>query len=248
MRASERLTATRRGPAGIAIPTFIIILLAIDLALAIAYAGHFVLGNPSTTLRHFLDLDGEEDLSTWYSSVQWFCVGAVFWVFAERNVVRVHIRSWLLVLLPVIFLTFSLDEVAGIHEFLGHESDALFPSGRRDASPFSTTGLWFLAIGIPFVILFAALIVSLRPLLARSRRAAKLLLVGMSLFLLAAVGVEALSNFVTPGSFAGMIQVVVEELTEMVAATLVMWSGYELLRDPARHGASGGREPDLDAK
>ncbi len=219
---------------GIGIPTFVIILLGVDLALVIAYAGHFLLGRPSVTLRDFLDLDGEANLPTWYSSLQWFCTGSLFWVFAERNVMRVHIRSWLLVVVPVIFWTFSLDEVAEIHEFLGKLSDVLFPSGTRDATLLSITGLWFLAIGIPFAILFAALVTSLRPLLARSMRASKLLVVGMCVFLLAAVGIEALSNFFTPGSFAGMLQVAVEELTEMVGATLVLWSGYELIRDPAR--------------
>lgn len=234
MRATERLTATRRGPGGIAIPTFVILLLGVDFALAIAFAGHFLLGNPSTTLRHFLDLDGEADVSSWYSSVQWFCVGLVFWVFAERNVTRARFRSWLLVLLPVIFFAFSLDEVAGIHEFLGKESDRVLTGGTRDATLLPTTGLWFLVIGIPFIILFAALVASLRPSLTRSTCAAKLLVVGMCLFLLAAVGVEALSNFVTPESFAGMLQITVEESAEMIAATLVLWSGYELIRDPAR--------------
>jgi hypothetical protein len=234
MRSSERLTATWRGPAGHAIPAFVVVLLGVDLAFAIAFAGYFMLGQPFRTLIPFIDLDGEANLPTWYASIQWFCVGSVFWVFADRNVVRDRIRSWPLVLLPVIFVAFSLDEVAAIHEFLGVLSDHLLPTGSRYATLLSSTGLFFLVVGIPFAILFAALVVSLRPLLVRSARGARLLVVGMSLFLFAAVGIDALSNFVTPGTFEGMLQVTVEELTEMVAATLVLWSGYELIRDPGR--------------
>ena len=54
---------------------------------------------------------------------------------------------------------------------------------------------------------------------------------GMALFLFAAVGLDALSNFTTDGTLAATIQVLTEEVTEMVAATIVLWGAYELATD-----------------
>lgn len=233
MRGPERLTSIWKGPSGRSIPGFVVVLLGLDLALGLIYLAYYLLGRPFEPLANFIDLDGEANLPTWYSSIQWFCVAAVLWVFAERHFVRAQIRSWLLLLLPAIYLAFSLDEVATIHEWLGLLSDALLPNGTREGTLLSSTGLFFLVIGLPFGILFAGLVVALRPHLARSRRAFVLLVTGMVLFLTAAVGVDALSNFVTEGSFLGTLQVEIEELTEMIAATIVLWGGYELIRNSA---------------
>jgi hypothetical protein len=233
MRAPERLIGAWKGPSGIVIPRFVVILLGVDLALALGYLAYYLLGRPFDPLARFIDLDGEANLPTWYASIQWFCVSAALWVFAERQFVRPQIRSWLLFLLPAVFLAFSLDEVAGIHEWLGGHSDAVMPNGTRADSPFSKTGVYFIVIGVPFVILLVGLIAAVGPYLARFPRAFALFSVGMATFVTGAIALDVLSNYVTADSLPGVAQVTIEELTEMIGATVVLWGACELVRGDA---------------
>jgi hypothetical protein len=224
------------------IPRVVAFLFGLDLGLALVYFANYLLGRPVDPLTTFIDLDGEANLPTWYASIQWFGVSAALWVFAERQFVRSQIRSWLLVLLPAVFLAFSLDEVAGVHEWVGGRSDALLPSGTRAASPFATTGIYFIVIGAPFVILFAGLIIAIRPYLGRFPRAFALLAAGMGVFMTGAIAFDVVSNFVTRDSLPGVVQITVEELTEMVGATVVLWGAFELLRGrPDLRRAANGR-------
>lgn len=213
------------------VPRFIWVLIAIDLALGLAYLAYFLIGHPYEPLTKLIDLDGEANLPTWYSSVLWFGVAYLTWVFAQRHVVRSRIRTWFLFALPLVFVLFSLDEVAQIHEHVGVLSDALLPSGTREATLVSRTGLFFLFVGVPFVIVFIGLLAAVRPFLAERPGAFLKLVAGMAVFVFAAVGLDALSNFTTEGSLAAIVQVLVEEVTEMIAATIVLWGAYELVSE-----------------
>lgn len=192
------------------------------------YLVDYALGRPFASFSNFIDLDGEKNLPTWWSSIQWFCVAAAFWVFAIRGVERRPSRSWLLLILPAIFLAFSLDEVATIHEYVGNLSDALLPNGERATSLVWKTGLFPILFGVPFAILFAGLLTAMLPFLARFPRARNRLLGGMALMLIAQIGIEALSNFLVPGSPAATLEIAVEEMGEMIGSTIVLWGSVEL--------------------
>ena len=209
-------------------PRWVVGLIAIDVGLTLLYLIDYALGRPFAPLSHFIDLDGEANLPTWWSSIQWFCVAAAFWVFAIRNVERRPSRSWLLLVLPAIFLAFSLDEVATIHEYVGYMSDVLLPNGERDTSLVSHTGLFFILFGVPFAILFAGLVTAILPFLARLPRARDRLVAGMALMLIASIGIEALSNLLVPGSPAATLQIAVEEMSEMIGSTFVLWGSVAL--------------------
>jgi hypothetical protein len=137
-------------------------------------------------------------------------VAADYWVFATRNVTWRSRRSRLLVLLPTIFMASSLDEVTGIHEYVGYLSDALLPNGERDTSLVSQTGLFFLIVGIPFGMLFAGIAAVVVPFLSPNPR--------------------GLSNLFAPGSGWATIEIAVEELTEMVGASVVLWGGLAFIQ------------------
>ena len=211
------------------VPRFIKVLFATDIAFGVIYLGYFLIGHPYAPLAKLIDLDGEANLPTWYSSMQWFCVAYVLWVFAIRHIVRSQIRSWFLTIVPIVFLLFSIDEVATLHEHLGVLSDALLPNGTRGDTPFIHTGLYFVFIGIPFIILFVGLIAAVRPYLTRYPAGFLKIAVGFALFMFAAGGLDFLSNFVEIGSFASAIQILTEEVTEMIAATIVLWGSYQLI-------------------
>jgi len=205
------------------------ILVAIDLALGLVYLAYFLIGRPYRTLAELVDLDAEANLPTWYATVLWFSVAMILWVFARRRVTRSRARSWFLLVLPALFLLFSLDEMIEIHERVGLLSDILLPHGTREGTSFARTGLYSVIIGIPVVIAFVGLIAAVRPYLGRYPAGFAKLAGGFGLFMLAAGGLDLLSNFVELGSLASTLQVLVEEVTEMLAATLILWGAYELI-------------------
>ena len=45
-------------------------------------------------------------------------------------------------------------------------------------------------------------------------------------------GIETLTNFITPGSVFGVLQVLSEEFCEMLGGTIVLWGSYELVINP----------------
>jgi hypothetical protein len=212
------------------IPPAILIFLVIDLALGLAYVVNYLAGQPFRPLTRLLDLNGECNLQSWYSSMQWLCVAILQGIFAYRNFSRSSRRSWLLVALALLFLAFSVDEVAQIHEGLGKRMDMMLPGGTRKNTPFSHSGIWMLVIGGPFIIFFAWLAYSVRGYFWRAPGAYVKLVLGMALFLTGAIGIEALSNLVVPGSAFDILENFVEEVVcEMIGSTIVLWGSYELL-------------------
>lgn len=214
-------------------PTVILIFFIIDVALVMAYSFNYLADRPYRWVTRFLDLNRESNLPTWYSSMQWFCVAALLGLFAQRNFSPAQRKSWFLMILPWLFLALSLDEVALIHESLGHASDSLLPGASRTGTVFSRTGIWMFVIGMPFLAFFVGLILSIRTYFQRAPGALVKILLGMAIMLGGAIGIEIFMNVVTPGSGYAALQVLSEELGEMLGSTIVLWGSYELLD---RHG------------
>ena len=211
------------------VPLLVLVFFAVDLALVIAHVLDYLAGNPYWMLTIFLDLGRESNLPTWYSAVQWFTIAELLAIFAQRNFRLAQFRSWLLLMLPLIFLTLSIDEVAVVHERLGTKIDILFPGGSRQNTLFSITGIWMFVIGIPFIALVGILILSVRTYFRRTPGAFTKIVVGMAITLAGALGIETLANFVGSNSAHTMLQVISEELCEMLGSTIVLWGSYDLL-------------------
>lgn len=214
------------------VPLAVGLLATIDLTLAGVYLGDSLAGQPfGGDLSSFIDLNGEENLPTWYSSVRWFFVGVLTGLFAWRHFNFFKVRSWLLLALPAVFLALSLDEVAQIHEWLGRQSDALLPGGSRANTPFRRTGIWMFLLGLPFLAGFGALLYSMRGYFLRAPGAFAKILLGMGVMLAGSIAIETLQNFAAPASVFATLQVFAEELCEMLGATVVLWGSFELLRN-----------------
>ena len=211
------------------VPLLILVFFAVDLALVIAHVLDYLAGNPHWMLTMFLDLGRENNLPTWYSSIQWFSVAVLLAIFVRANFRISHLNSWPLLMLPMIFLAFSLDEVATIHERLGNKLDIFLPGGSRQNTLFSTTGIWMFAIGFPFVVLVGFLFLSVRTYFCRTPGAFTKIVLGMAITLAGALGIETFANFVGSNSAHTMLQVISEELCEMLGSTIVLWGSYDLL-------------------
>ena len=218
-------------PLGLFVPYLVFIFFMFDLALGLAYLGDYIAGRPYYRLTVFLNLDKEGNLPTWFASMQWFCVALLMLFYAISKFSRSQKKSWLLLLLPVIFLVFSLDEVAGIHEKLGTFSDRLLPGGSRLDTPFKITGIWMVLFGVPFVALLVSLTLSIREYMQEAPRAFFKIIVGMVVMLTGAMGIETLSNFTNPGSgtWYDITEAFAEEMCELLGATIVFWGSLELL-------------------
>jgi hypothetical protein len=200
------------------------------LALGAANILDYLTARPFWLLSRLIDLGLEGNIPQWYSSIQWFSVAALLGIFAYYNFHRSQIRSWLLLVLPLVFLAFSVDEVAQIHERLGRMTDVFLPSAARADMLFTRTGIWMFVMGVPLIAFFAALVFSIRVYFHRAAAPLTKMLLGMAIFLTGALGIEILSNFIANfESIYGVLQVVGEEVCEMLGSTIVLWGIYELL-------------------
>ncbi len=203
---------------------------AVDCGLCIAYLANAAAGEPFWKITTLLDLEGENNIPAWYSSMQLFVVACLFGLFARASFDRRQWRSWLLALFPLILLAMSCDEIAQVHEWLGEKSDVLFASGSRLGSRFWYTGVWMFVIGVPFTLGVGLLFLQLTAFFRQSPGATIKFLAGLLVFAGSAVGVEALANFTLSGTLARTAQVSCEEFGEMLGVTIWLSATCDLLR------------------
>lgn len=205
-------------------PPVVRIFLCLDIILCLAFVANYLLGQPFSKPTALLDLNGENSLPAWYSSMQFFFIFLLAAVFVHHRFRR-HGRCLSLIVLPAMFLLMSIDESVMIHEYLGRRSDVLLAGGTRDGTMFQETGVWMLVIGIPFLILFLLWIRSVRKSLGMPSVGRKLV-TGMGIMLAGALGCELLSNFI--GKSLQVVELALEEGLEMVGATVMLWAVYDL--------------------
>lgn len=209
------------------VPPLVLWLYIGDLGLAASYVVNALLGEPSYQLTEWLDLDGEQNIPTWYSSMQWALAAALLGLFVQSSSLR-PIERRLFAILPLLLLAMSLDEVAGIHEWLGVKSDALLANGDRSASMFAANGVWVLVIGVPFFAFLGVLLYALRELFRAAPAALYTIGIGLAIMFLGALGFEMLLNFVPRYGRLELLAELFEETLEMIGATTVVWGAYKL--------------------
>jgi hypothetical protein len=211
-------------------PLFIKYFVMADFALAFIYLFNiWVLGKPFRFLTRMIDLDGESNLPSWYSSVQLFLVAILWSVFTYEKFKREEKRSWVLLFIPALFFMFSFDEIAQIHEWIGWNSDILLPSGSRSETLFSKTGIWMFLMLPPLLVLVFLLALNLRRFLDMPRNISCMLAVGFFIFIGSATGTEILSNLFIGDGMASSLQIALEEPGEMLGVTIMLWATGDLL-------------------
>ncbi|NQV37285.1 MAG: hypothetical protein HQ509_04660 [Candidatus Marinimicrobia bacterium] len=213
-----------------AIPNFVKILLLVDLLLIALFLIDHSFGSPFDFLEDFLDVDDENNLPAWYSSMQLFLVSLTMGIFCAAKINRKEKSTWILLIFPITFLLMSLDEIAMIHEELGEVSDFLLEGGRRRNTPFRVTGIWMFLLGIPFFIAMLSLIlVQLRKYIMDFPNITRKFVLGLSVYVFSAAGIEIFSNYYRRGS-PYLIQVCAEEFGEMLGITILLWATLDLLK------------------
>ena len=179
----------------------LVALLGVQLAINVAYAGGRV---QSEATPRLVNLDGEANLPSWWSSVLLVCVAliaaALAWADEDRR------RRPLWVVAAIAFLLLSMDEIAGLHERLGEEVGNDDTGGR----------VWVLILG-PVFLLAAVALVRLTRALSPTQRL--LAVGGVALYALALL-TEVVS--VWSEGARGSVGVFVEENAEIFASNLII--------------------------
>lgn len=210
------------------VPGPVVVLLIGDLLMVALYLSNKLIGAPFEWLTAFVDLGGETNLPTWYSSAQFLLIALSVTFYTYATFDKRRPVSWAWIFIAGLYFLMSLDEVAQIHERLGDLTDQLLPGGDRAESRLPHTGLWIIIIGPPvFLVMFGAFLYLWREL-AEQRAVIVKFLVGLVLFFTAAVGVEAMANL-KPQHAAYILQICAEEGGELLATTLMVWAAYELV-------------------
>lgn len=211
------------------LPRLVALLLVIDGLLALGFTVQLVVGIESTTIAWHLHPGRESNVPTWYSSMLWTLAAGLFAIYARLP--PPGLKGGIRLFLPVAgALVLSLDEVAQFHEWIGDRSDALLPGGTREGTIVSGTGIWMLIL-VPIAVAAAVWVAHLlADHLRAAPAAARLIACGGILFVLGAGVIELIANLAVGDRPLQLGIQVVEELSEMIGATVVIWGGMELLR------------------
>jgi len=174
------------------------------------------------------DLDGEANLPSWFSSVQLFIIGQIFFLKSCQNDAEIQPSPLFLRLVCFGFIFLSLDEAAYIHETLNRililSSSMPHFKGEHGAWIFLYT---FGGIGI--------LLGSFKGILAmwtRYCRESAIMTLGITIALSGGVILEIISyQFLRSGStpLAYIIEVAFEEFFEMSGGSVVLYGASRLL-------------------
>jgi hypothetical protein len=209
-------------------PLLIRSLCVIDLLMGVLYflsrrLRHII---PSS-LVNFLDLNRETNLPSWYSALQLALIGGILVAFAASQIRRGVRAAWAVMCAGLAFLFLSLDETTSLHENFSYWLDTF--QHRRDTL-FNETGFWMLICAPVFLATLALLgFGAVRYLRGRKAIIVKFA-VGAAIFVAATAGMEALSNFVAAQTTAARVLILLEEVGEMLGATVMLWAVCDLVR------------------
>ena len=211
-----------------AMPLLVRVMFALDLLMGALYVlSRRVRNSIRKPLLNFFDLNGEMNLPSWYSAAQLALIGALLVVFASVQLRRGARAAWVVMLGGVAFLFLSLDEMTSLHEHFGYWLDRL---RHRRETAFEETGFWMLICAPLFLSALALLGLGARRFLRGRRAVVMKLVLGAAIYVVAAAGVEALSNFVVPQGTGARVLVLLEEVGEMIGATVMLWGVLELMK------------------
>ena len=199
-------------------------LICIELLLVVAYGIDAWIQGPEGQLHELINLDGEANLPTWFSSFQLALIALSFWTLAARARATERPSRRFLRTSGGFFLLLSMDETAMFHERI----TASIGSRYIDWVP----GYLANHIGDAIVcVLIAAACGAvafphLRGLWRRSRHASLVLLAGCVIYLTGAavletIGYEMLNAGVSLSLYR--VEVATEEFFEMLGASLILY-------------------------
>jgi hypothetical protein len=183
----------------------------------------------SDDIHHIFDLDAEANIPTWFSSIQLFLIGLIFFLGSRRPTPDPAFSRTFLLFAAAGFMFLSVDEAASIHEQLGgvlNRNVEFMPQFKYGL------GSWiffYLMIGMALCLVCFRVFISAW---YYYRTDATILAIGMVLFLIGAVGFEVVSyEFLRDGSTPILyeVEVAIEEFLEMFGASVMFFGAIRML-------------------
>lgn len=205
-------------------------LVAMAAALIGAYFLNRLIGSPIWLLERLVDINGENSLPAWFSSIQLFLIGGALLLAAWRGSEDRGPAPWLLALGGAAFVFLSADEALFIHEsvtqaLLKVEWMFRFKGGH---------GIWIPVYGTLAVLGLALTWRQIWRMWSHQRRPFLIMAAGAAGFLLGAVGLEVVAyEFLVVGSPLHLAEVAAEEFLEMTGSSVMLYGSLELLVEPA---------------
>lgn len=186
----------------------------------------------SRLLFQLFDLDGENNVPSWYAALLWAIAAGLALVAARREFSGDALVRWSWTLLGGVFLLLSLDEVGSLHERLLDLAGDIVQAKTGVADSFYYN--WVAMAGM-LAVLVATLLV---PFVLRIRRdVAACLIVAAVLFLVGSLGFETVSSAIHRGWISSVDRagltwtrlIILEELLEMIGAVLAIHASLRWL-------------------
>ncbi len=205
-----------------------------ELALVLFYWIDILLGSPSPVLHALVDLDGEGNLPAWFSSFQLALTSLCFWSYAFAQQKGESPSRGFLILLASIFLFWSLDETAMLHErataLLGSRYVDWLPSYLLDHK------IIIFVIALSLFIALRMLWRDLASLWQIHRNESLIAIQGFAICFLGGAILETLgykffANGVNP--FLYQTEVCFEEFFEMLGASFLLYAAVAVLSQRA---------------
>lgn len=203
-----------------------------DVALAAMYLVFFLIGNPLGNDRPgMFDMNGEGNIPSWYSAMKLLAVAICAYFYGRLVLLDDALAGWLILLGAALFIFLSMDEGATLHEKIGDRFNMLVSgTGDLTAKPIlERTGLWMVFLGPPLLIGLISGVAFLRKRLAIPTNIFVKAIAGIVIFVVAAAPGDIAYNYVS-GNIE-TIQIAIEEFSEMIGVTLILWAVMSLLAD-----------------
>ncbi len=200
--------------------TLFIGLLFFEISLVLVFFFNLLLGSPVVEIHKLFHLDREANIPAWFSSMQLFMIGMVFFLTGYRSQSQLVLSRTVLVFLAVVFIFLSMDESASIHERMH------VILKRQEWMPSLKIGLWIPIYLFLIVVITIAIYPHIRIMWAHFPQEAAVLVVGILIFLLGAVGIEIVADLFLRDDIRSIpyaVEVAFEELLEMAGGSVILY-------------------------
>ena len=208
-------------------------LVLLEIIFVIAYFA--VVAIPNNKLYTLFNLDGESTIPSWFSSMQFFLIGLIFWIKSLQLINFPPISTFFYKFAGTGFIYLSADEASQFHEKIGNflrgidnvtTSIPHFEGGHGH-------GYWilpYILIGLIFVFIFYKSIINL----FKYYKISTIIMVsGFFITILGGVGFEIIGyEFSDANKFLpNILEVAAEEFFEMLGSSVVLYGVSLILTD-----------------
>jgi len=179
-------------------------------------------------IHNLLDLDAEANIAAWFSSIQLFTIGLLALTLSSQTNRPQVPSSKLLLIVSLLFIFFSADEAAEIHNKLGWALKSLTFIPQQEEG----RGIWMVLYLSAGLIFFLYLRRDLLATLRQYRKPCSFIILGGILILMGVTALELIAYQLTDKTaevtvFSThplyLLEVVGEELCEMIGASLILY-------------------------